>query len=108
MDSLQVNVKDAVQRAIKYLIEGFAVALAAYYIPQKEMDMQEVAMIAITAAATFAIWISWHLMLPDSLVLELDSQLGQIKLVSNHRQRKLVSNHRQRKLVSNKTTKVGF
>lgn len=53
--NLQGNLTNAVQRAIKYLIEGFAVALAAYYIPQREMDMQEVAMIAITAAVTFAV-----------------------------------------------------
>lgn len=53
MDKL--NITDALQKAVKYVIEGFAVAVAAYYIPQRTMSMQEVAMIAITAAATFAI-----------------------------------------------------
>jgi len=43
------------QRAVKYLVEGGAVALAAYFIPRRKMDLQEVAMIAVTAAAVFAI-----------------------------------------------------
>lgn len=42
-------------RAIKYLVEGLAVALAAYFIPRRSMDLGEVAMIAVTAAAVFAI-----------------------------------------------------
>ena len=40
---------------IKYLLEGLAVALAAYYIPRKTVSIQEIAMIALTAAATFAV-----------------------------------------------------
>ena len=50
-----VNVQEVVKRAIKYLIEGAAVAVAAYYIPQKKMEIEEIIMIAITAAATFAL-----------------------------------------------------
>ena len=50
-----LNLQNALTKANKYIIEGFAVAIAAYYIPRREMDMQEIAMIAITAAATFAI-----------------------------------------------------
>lgn len=38
---------------IKYVLEGLAVALAAFYIPKKTTNPQEVAMIALTAAATF-------------------------------------------------------
>jgi len=40
---------------VKYLIEGFAVALAAYYIPNNKMKFKAVAVIATTAAATFAV-----------------------------------------------------
>ena len=40
---------------LKYLLEGLAVAAAAYYIPQKKTSLKEVAMIALTAAATFAV-----------------------------------------------------
>ena len=31
------------------------VAIAAFYIPQRKMNLEEVAMIALTAAATFAL-----------------------------------------------------
>ena len=51
----QLNVQEVVTRAIKYLVEGFAVALAAYYIPRRRMNLQEIAMIAVTAAAIFAV-----------------------------------------------------
>jgi ABC-type Co2+ transport system permease subunit len=42
-------------RAIKYVVEGGAVAVAAYFIPRKKMNLQEIVMIALTAAAVFAI-----------------------------------------------------
>ena len=51
----EFNIQEIVKRALKYLIEGFAVAVAAYYIPKKKMSFEEVIMIAITAAATFAL-----------------------------------------------------
>lgn len=46
---------DIIKRTIKYMIEGFAVALAAYYIPQKMMRLDEIVTIGLTAAATFAV-----------------------------------------------------
>ena len=50
------EIGEVIKRAAKYLIEGLAVALAAYYIPRgRRLSFEEVAMIAITAAATFAI-----------------------------------------------------
>lgn len=42
-------------KIIKYLLEGLAVAVAAYYIPNKNRNMSEVAMIALTASVTFLI-----------------------------------------------------
>ena len=39
----------------KYFLEGVAVALAAYYIPKRKVDMMEVAMIAATAGLTFMV-----------------------------------------------------
>lgn len=42
-------------RALKYLVEGLAVALAAYYIPKRKMKMEEILTIAIAAAAIFAV-----------------------------------------------------
>jgi len=40
---------------IKYLLEGIAVAVAAYFIPKKKVNMTEIMFIALSAAATFAI-----------------------------------------------------
>lgn len=39
----------------KYFLEGIAVALAAYYIPKRRVDMTEVVMIAATAGLTFMV-----------------------------------------------------
>lgn len=52
---MDIDPKEVLQRAVRYIIEGFAVALAAYYIPRKKMSLQAITTIAITAAATFAI-----------------------------------------------------
>ena len=46
---------ELVKRAIKYLVEGLMVAIAAYAIPKKALNLDEVALIALTAAATFSI-----------------------------------------------------
>lgn len=43
------------RRAIKYLVEGLAVAVAAFYIPKKKMNVEEILMIALTGAAAFAV-----------------------------------------------------
>jgi len=44
-----------VQRAVKYLLEGLAVAVVAYYLPKRKLNLQEVGLVALTAAATFAV-----------------------------------------------------
>lgn len=49
------DLQEILKRAIKYVIEGAAVAIAAYLIPRKQMNVEEIVMIAITAAATFAL-----------------------------------------------------
>ncbi len=46
---------DLVKRAIKYIVEGIVVALAAFVIPKKQLNIEEVVVIALTAAATFAL-----------------------------------------------------
>lgn len=43
------------QKLVKYVLEGAAVAAAAFYIPQRTIDLKEVAIIALTAAAVFAV-----------------------------------------------------
>jgi hypothetical protein len=44
-----------IQSLIKYVLEGLAVAVAAYYIPRKTVDLKEVGIIAVTAAAVFLV-----------------------------------------------------
>lgn len=46
---------DLVMRVVKYLLEGVAVAVAAFVLPGKTLKAGEVAMIALVATATFAI-----------------------------------------------------
>jgi ABC-type Co2+ transport system permease subunit len=46
---------ELVKRTIKYLVEGIMVAIAAYAIPKRSLNLDEVALIALTAAATFSI-----------------------------------------------------
>ena len=50
-----IDLGELFKRAIKYLVEGLMVAIAAYAIPKKSLNMDEVALIALTAAATFSI-----------------------------------------------------
>jgi hypothetical protein len=51
-----VDMRELLKRALKYLIEGLMVAIAAYVIPRgKGLTLDEVALIALTAAATFSI-----------------------------------------------------
>ena len=51
----EISVGEFVKRAIKYLVEGFFVAIAAFSIPKRSLQLDEVALIALTAAATFSI-----------------------------------------------------
>jgi len=54
MNSL-INVAVLVRRIIKYLVEGLMVAIAAYAIPKRSLNIEEIVLIALTAAATFSI-----------------------------------------------------
>lgn len=49
------NLGELLRRAIKYLVEGLMVALAAFAIPKRSLNLDEIALIALTAAATFSI-----------------------------------------------------
>jgi ABC-type Co2+ transport system permease subunit len=50
-----INVGELVKRMIKYLVEGLMVAIAAYAIPKKSLNIEEIVLLALTAAATFSI-----------------------------------------------------
>ena len=53
--SAGVDVADLITRLVKYLLEGLAVAIAAFVLPGKTLKVAEVGMIALVATATFAI-----------------------------------------------------
>ena len=46
---------ELIKRAIKYLVEGLVVAIVAVLIPKKSLNVEEIIIIALTAAATFSI-----------------------------------------------------
>jgi ABC-type Co2+ transport system permease subunit len=50
-----VNIQEIVKRIIKYLVEGVIVAFAAYAIPKRSLNVEEIILISLTAAATFSI-----------------------------------------------------
>jgi uncharacterized RDD family membrane protein YckC len=50
-----LDLGELVKRALKYLVEGLIVALAAYVIPSKRLRLDETLLIALVAAATFSI-----------------------------------------------------
>ena len=52
---MNIDFTDVLRRAVRYLVQGFAVALAAYFIPRNKIDLNEITVIAITAAAIFAV-----------------------------------------------------
>jgi len=49
------DLSELVKRAIKYLIEGLVVAVVATIVPRKQLNVEEIVIIALTAAATFSI-----------------------------------------------------
>tara|TARA_B100001094_G_C17463008_1_gene453719 strand:- start:64 stop:315 length:252 start_codon:yes stop_codon:yes gene_type:complete len=51
----ELDLGELVKRAIKYLVEGIMVAIAAFAIPKRSLKFDEIAAIALTAAATFSI-----------------------------------------------------
>ncbi len=55
MDLNLVDGGELLRRAVKYLVEGLMVAIAAYAIPKKQLNLEEVLLIALSAAATFSI-----------------------------------------------------
>ena len=52
---MNVSPKEMITRLLKYLIEGFVVAFAVWLIPTKTLDIAQVVVIGVTAAAVFAI-----------------------------------------------------
>ena len=50
-----LDITELVKRIIKYLVEGLIVSIACFAIPKRSLNLEEIGMIALTAAATFSI-----------------------------------------------------
>ncbi len=50
-----LDLQQLARSLFKYFLEGIAVALAAYYIPKRKVDVMEILMIAVTAGLTFLV-----------------------------------------------------
>jgi len=46
---------EVVNRVVKYLVEGLVIAAIALFLPKQALRMNEVLMLAVTAAAVFAV-----------------------------------------------------
>jgi ABC-type Co2+ transport system permease subunit len=49
------DLTELIKRAIKYLIEGLVVAVVATIVPRKPLQVEEIVILALTAAAAFSI-----------------------------------------------------
>lgn len=49
------NFKEIMKRIIKYLVEGLMVAIACYAIPKQSLQLDEIMLLSLVAAATFSI-----------------------------------------------------
>jgi hypothetical protein len=50
-----INVAELIKRVVKYLVEGLMIAIAAFAIPKRSLNIEEIVFIALTGAATFSI-----------------------------------------------------
>jgi ABC-type Co2+ transport system permease subunit len=50
-----LNFQEVLKRVIKYLVEGLMVAIACYAIPKQSLQLEEIGLLALVAAATFSI-----------------------------------------------------
>jgi ABC-type Co2+ transport system permease subunit len=50
-----LNFQEVMKRVIKYLVEGLMVAIACYAIPKQSLQLEEIGLLALVAAATFSI-----------------------------------------------------
>ena len=55
MSGFSIDGREIIVRIIKYVLQGSMVAIAAYMIPVKKPQLEEILTIALVAAATFAL-----------------------------------------------------
>lgn len=49
------DLNELIKRLIKYLIEGLMVAIAAFAIPKRSLNIEEIIILALVSSATFSI-----------------------------------------------------
>ncbi len=52
---MKLDITEFIRRLLKYMIEGFIVALAAFAIPRQTLNLEEIFLISAVAAMTFSI-----------------------------------------------------
>jgi hypothetical protein len=52
---MYIDFREVLKKVIKYIVEGLMVAIACFAIPKKSLDIEEIAILALVAAATFSI-----------------------------------------------------
>ena len=52
---MNVAASEVVNRVIKYLVEGLAIAAIAIFIPKKSLLMEEILVLGVSAAVVFAL-----------------------------------------------------
>jgi hypothetical protein len=52
---MDLSMAEFINRALKYLLEGLAVGIAAVVIPKRKIDTDEIGAIALVAAVMFAL-----------------------------------------------------
>ena len=50
-----LDFQELVKRVVKYLVEGLVVAIVAFSIPKKQLNVEEIIVIALAATMTFSI-----------------------------------------------------
>jgi ABC-type Co2+ transport system permease subunit len=49
------DINELIKRLIKYLIEGLMVAIAAFAIPKRSLNIEDIVILGLVSAATFSI-----------------------------------------------------
>jgi ABC-type Co2+ transport system permease subunit len=52
---MALDYSEVFSRLIKYLVEALVIIVAAFVLPGKKLDTQEILMLGLTAAATFSL-----------------------------------------------------
>jgi ABC-type Co2+ transport system permease subunit len=68
-----IDVTEVIKRIIKYLVMGIVVAVVSYVIPKQKLNVEEIMVIVLSAAATFAIIETF---LPSTVTDAVHSGLG--------------------------------